>query len=92
MMNYQTQAPHILMAAIQTTGLVLLSATLRSLVSSVNLCTHSFIYSFGDISIVSLQVYYYAEVLPTTALTLCQSYHVEESQTTMTEGIAQRGG
>jgi len=48
------------------------SLVLESLVPSI-LCllvVHSFIL---DISIVPLQIYYYSEALPTTALILCRS-------------------
>jgi len=42
----------------------------------------------SDISIVHLQVHYYSEVLPTTALTLCRSKHAEALQATVNEGLA----
>ena len=42
-----------------------------------------------DISIAPLQVHYYSEVLPTTALILCRSWHAEALQVTVSEGLAQ---
>src|SRR6218665_208777 len=42
-----------------------------------------------DISIAPLQVHYYSEVLPTTALILCQSKYAEALQATVSEGLAQ---
>jgi len=36
-----------------------------------------------------LQVYYYSEVLLTTALILCPSLHPEELQATASKGLAQ---
>jgi len=54
------------------------------------LLVHSFIHSFiPDISIASLQAHYHSEVLPNTALILCQSYHAEALQATVSEGLAQ---
>src|SRR6218665_1291480 len=47
---------------------------------------HSFI---PNISIAPLQVPYYSEALPTTALMLRQSYHAEVLQATTSEVLAQ---
>ena len=47
---------------------------------------HSFI---PDISIAPLQVHYYSEMLPTTALILCQSQYAQAQQATVSEGLAQ---
>jgi len=47
---------------------------------------HSFI---SDISIAPLQVHYYLEVLPTSALILRRSLHTEELQATTSEGLTQ---
>src|SRR6218665_310699 len=42
-----------------------------------------------DISIAPLQVHYYSEELPTTALILCRSQHTKALQATVSEGLAQ---
>jgi len=56
--------------------------------SSRNNLKHSFIY-FGYFYIAPLQVYYYSEALPTTALILCQSFHAKAPRAIASEGLAQ---
>src|ERR1700733_5138890 len=50
----------------------------------------NFIYLFiSSISIAPLQATLYSEALPTTARTLCRSFHAEAHRTIVSEGLAQ---
>src|SRR6218665_397275 len=72
-----------------TTACCALSSNLMALPYRIYHLTTECSSFLPDISIAPLQVHYYSEVLPTTALILCWSYHAKALQATASERLAQ---
>src|SRR6218665_47796 len=72
-----------------TTACCALSSNLMALPYRIYHLTTECSSFLPDISIAPLQVHYYSEALPTTALILCWSYHAKALHATVSERLAQ---